>query len=122
MLCQAENLLGRQVKMKYNRWYDKYPELKSLLNLLESIDEAYRELIAQDFLQIVMSQYSDQFDEVIKNISDNAPSEYSRWYDKDYNLHTCLEVIRFLDDNEKKQLINAFINALLSFVAHNDNE
>ncbi len=36
----------------YNRWYDKYPDLKSLLLLLETIDEYNIELIAQDFLQI----------------------------------------------------------------------
>lgn len=33
----------------YNRWYDKYPDLKSLLTLLETVDKYYIELIAQDF-------------------------------------------------------------------------
>ncbi len=108
--------------MYYNRWYDKYSDLKSLLLLLETVDEYNIELIAQDFLQIIMEKYKDRFDEVIQNLSDNAPKGYNRWYDKNYNLHTCIEFIRMLDDNEKTETVNSFIMSLLSFITNADNE
>lgn len=106
----------------YNRWYDKHPDLKSLLSLLETVDEYNIELIAQDFLQIIMSNYKNQFDDMIYNLSKNTPPNYNRWYDENYNLHTCIEFIKILDDSEKDKLIKAFIMSLLSFITNVDDE
>ena len=107
---------------KFARWYDKYPDLKSLLDLMENMDDYLAELIAQDFLQIIIDRYKDKFDSVIKNLSDNAPPRYKRWYDKNYTLHTCVEFIRTIEDElEKKELINTLILALLSFQENADN-
>lgn len=106
----------------FNRWYDKYPDLKQLLTLLESIDPKYSDVIAQDFLQIVTEKYKDKFDFLIKQMSDNAPPAYSRWYDKNYDLHTCIELIKILDDNEKKELIQDYIMSLVSFITNVDDE
>ena len=98
----------------YNRWYDNYPELQSLMILLENLNEYQIELIAQDFLQIILSKYNNRFK--------NAPEKYSRWYDENYNLHTCIEFIKTLDDNEKKELINSYLMSLLSFITNVDDE
>ncbi|HIS89136.1 TPA: hypothetical protein IAA87_06920 [Candidatus Avigastranaerophilus faecigallinarum] len=106
----------------YNRWYDKYPDLKQLLLLLETIDEYTIDLISQDFLQIILARYKDEFDISIKNMNDNPPPRYNRWYDNNYNLHTCIEFIKTLKDNEKAELINAFIMSLLSFITNVDDE
>lgn len=106
----------------YNRWYDKYSDLKQLLLLLENVDEYNIEIISQDFLQIIFSNYKDKFDIAIKQMSDNSPPRYNRWYDRNYNLHTCIEFIKTLDDNEKIELINSFIMSLLSFITNIDHE
>ncbi len=106
----------------YNRWYDKYPDLKQLLLLLETVDEYTIDLISQDFLQIILARYKDEFDISIKNMNDNPPPRYNRWYDNNYNLHTCIEFIKTLKDNEKAELINAFIMSLLSFITNVDDE
>lgn len=106
----------------YNRWYDKYPDLKHLLLLLETVDEYNIEIIAQDFLQIILSQYKEKFDIAIEEMNNNPPPRYNRWYDKNYNLHTCIEFIKTLEDNEKSELINAFIMSLLSFITNVDDE
>ena len=48
---------------------------------------------------------------------------YSRWYDKNYNLHTSIEFIKTLENEEERiELINAFIMALLSYAGNVDNE
>ncbi len=106
----------------YNRWYDNYPDLKSLLMLLETLDDYHIEIIAQDFLQIITTKYQDKFDLAIQRMSDNAPPGYNRWYDENYNLHTCIEFVKLLDDNEKIELINSFIMSLLSFITNVDDE
>lgn len=106
----------------YNRWYDKYPDLKSLLTLLETVDEYNIELIAQDFLQIILERYKGQFDSVMKHMSDNPPPGYNRWYDENYNLHTCIEFIKTLPDIEKQELVNSFIMSLMSFITNVDHE
>ena len=106
----------------YNRWYDKYSDLKHLLLLLETVDEYNIEIIAQDFLQIIVAKYKDEFDYVIQELNENPPPRYNRWYDENYNLHTCIEFIKTLEDNEKAELINAFIMSLLSFITNVDDE
>ena len=107
---------------QYARWYDKYPDLKSLLHLLENVDEYNLELIAQDFIQIIIAKYKDEFDNLLKDMSKNAPPKYKRWYDQNYNLHTCIEFIKTLkSEEEKKELINSFVIAVLSFSSSADN-
>ncbi len=106
----------------YNRWYDKYPNLKSLLTLLETVDKEHLMIISADFLQIVLEKYKSKFDDAIQDMSTNAPPRYSRWYDEDYDLHTCIEFIKTLDDNEKVELVNSFIVSLMSFITNVDDE
>ena len=106
--------------MQYNRWYDNYPNLKSLLDLLEKVNPENIELIAQDFLQIIMDKYGKNFDEKLEHISKNAPVRYKRWYDENYNLNTCIEFLKTLDDNQKQELINSFIVSLMSFITNVD--
>ncbi len=104
--------------MDYNRWYDKYADLKQVILILETLDKNDLELVAQDFLQIMLKKYQDKFDEQIQKLTDNAPPKYSRWYDKNYNLHTCIEFLRIAEDNDKQELINSFKMSLLNFIAN----
>ena len=107
----------------YNRWYDKYPNLKSLLILLETVDKQHLEIIAHDFLQIILEKYSNKFDEVIQQMSENPPPRYSRWYDENYELHTCIQFIKSLENDEERiELINSFIMSLLTFITNVDDE
>lgn len=107
---------------EYSRWYDKYSDLKSLMKLLEQLDEYSLELIAQDFIQIITGKYQNEFDKVIKKLSDNAPPDYKRWYDRNYNLHTCIEFIKTIENEEERmEIINSFITALLSFASGYEN-
>lgn len=108
--------------MEFNRWYDKYPNLKSLLTLLEQCSEESIESIAQDFLQIILQKYGSDFDKQIEKLNQNAPVRYKRWYDNNYNLHTCIEFIKTLDENEKEEIINLFIMSIMSFITNVDQE
>ena len=107
----------------YNRWYDKYPDFKSLLTLLESVDKQHMDIIAHDFLQIIIEKYKDRFDDFIQHMSENAPPRYNRWYDENYELHTCIQFIKSLENDEERiELINSFIMSLLTFITNVDDE
>ena len=107
----------------YNRWYDRYPDLKSLLMMLEQVDSQYIDFIAHDFLQVILEKYNDKFDIFMKEISENPPPRYNRWYDENYELHTCIEFVRNLDDdNARNELISLFIMSLLTFITNVDDE
>ena len=109
--------------MQAARWYDKYSDLKSILQTLKGVDEDILELITQDFIQIVLSRYNNQLDSVIMNTSANLPPDYKRWYDRNYNLHTCVEFIKTIDDdNERIRLINDFVATVLTFISDNNND
>jgi hypothetical protein len=108
--------------MEHKRWYDQYPNLKSLIVLLESLDDYTLNLVAQDFLQITLEKYRPKFDVVIKYLNDNPPPRFSRWYDNNYNLHTCIEFVRILEDDEREELVNAYIAALIGYIKNIDNE
>ncbi len=107
--------------MEFKRWYDNYHHLKAIILLLEHVEEKNLDIIAQDFIQIITNRYNKNFDEIIKILDENAPPRYSRWYDKNYNLHTCIEFVKTLDDKEKEELINLYLVSLLSFIENVDN-
>ncbi len=107
--------------MNYSRWYDKYENLKNLLTLLEKVDSGNVEIIAQDFLQIIISKYQDKFDAAIEKMNQNQVPRYNRWYDKNYDLHTCIEFIKNIDDDAREELINDFIMSLLTFITNNNH-
>ena len=96
----------------YNRWYDKYPELKSLLILLETVDKQYLEIIAHDFLQIILEKYSEKFDEVLQQMSDNPPPRYNRWYDENEATGKTLAILQNLDPQSRKILSREIISVV----------
>lgn len=91
--------------MKYLRWYDKDPQLKSFVSMLEVLDEQTIELLAQDFIQIIMDSGYINIDNTIGLLSKTAPKCYNRWYDRNYNLHSCIEFLRTLPEERRGELV-----------------
>lgn len=91
--------------MKYLRWYDKDPCLKNFIASLEALDEQTIDLLAQDFIQIIMDSGYINIDDTIDLLSKTAPKSYNRWYDKDYNLHSCIEFLRTLPQEKRAELV-----------------
>ena len=89
--------------MEYLRWYDKDPLIKEFMNALERLDQDTISLLAQDFIQIMLE------DEQIN--TDN------RWYDKNYDLHSCLEVLKLLNPNLQKKIIEKFKESMYQIIA-----
>lgn len=104
--------------MEYLRWYDKDPVLKEFMALLESLDPQIVDILAQDFIQIIMNSGFINIDSTIDLLNKNSPSRYNRWYDKNYNLHTCIELLRSLPENQKQQLIETFKESCFQFITN----
>ncbi len=103
--------------MNYLRWYDKDPDLKEFMALLESLDSQSVDLLAQDFIQIIMNSGFIDSDKTIDTINKSSTGKYNRWYDKDYNLHTCIELLKILPDQQKKIMLETFKESCFEFIA-----
>lgn len=104
--------------MNYLRWYDKDPILKDFMALLESLDHQIVEILAQDFIQIIMNSGFINVDSTIELLDKISPNKFNRWYDKNYNLHTCIELLKALPDNQKEQLIETFKESCFEFITN----
>ncbi|MDD3237177.1 MAG: hypothetical protein PHV37_03690 [Candidatus Gastranaerophilales bacterium] len=89
-------------EMQYLRWYDKDPVLKEFMNILEALPKDTVNMVAQDFIQIIMESGLIDADYTISMLDKTSPRQYNRWYDKDYNLHTCIELLKNLDEQKKE--------------------
>ncbi len=104
--------------MKYLRWYDKDPLLKEFMTLLETLDPESVELLAQDFIQIIMDSGLINIDSTIDLLNKNSPNRYNRWYDKNYHLHTCIELLKNLEETQKQQLLEKLREACFEFITN----
>lgn len=90
----------------YKRWYDKNPDLKDILNLIEKLDTDLQDKIAIDVMQILINDFNLDLDRKINEISKNYTYKCSRWYDKNINLFSAFEIIKNLPCQIQKEVIN----------------
>lgn len=102
--------------MKHVRWYDKDSEVKSFLDFLQNLDEETRKNIAQDLIQIILKETSENTDIKIDYLNNNKPLKYERWYDKDANLHSAIELIKFLDEKNKKEALQKIMESTFQLI------
>ena len=98
--------------MKFLRWYDKDPVLSEFMSALEKLDQETIALLAQDFIQTMLEDEKINADSAVQSLIQNVPPGYNRWYDKNYNLHSCLEVLRLLEPEHQKQVVEKFMEAM----------
>ena len=103
--------------MEYLRWYDKDPIMKEFMSVLERLDQDTISLLAQDFIQTMMEDEEINADGALKSIIQNAPPRYNRWYDKNYDLHSCLQVLKQLNPEHQKKVIEKFKESMYQVIA-----
>ena len=103
--------------MVYLRWYDKDPVIQEFMKALERLDQDTIDLLAQDFIQTMMEDEEINSDGVLKSLIQNVPPGYNRWYDKNYDLHSCLEVLKSLEPEHQKRVIEKFREAMYQLIA-----
>ena len=103
--------------MKYLRWYDKNPVIQEFMYSLEKLDQESSALLAQDFIQIMLADEKISADGVLKSLIENVPPGYNRWYDKNYDLHSCLEVLKSLETEHQEQIVSKFNEAIYQLIS-----
>lgn len=92
----------------FKRWYDKDARLSEFLGSLQELDEYSLYLVAKEFLQLIVNKHVGENDSSINSMNAKTVAKYNRWYDWNYDLHTCVEYLKDLDQNARHDLIQAF--------------
>jgi len=100
--------------MQHKRWYDKNEALKQIMEILESSDPETRNDIANDIIQLIINKQYD-IDNFIQVINHESLSNRNRWYDQDETMHSAVEMLKNIDENEKKELFKEILTTLLNF-------
>ena len=108
--------------MNYVRWYDKDPDLSSLMAFLESLNDEVRDEVAQDLIQIILSELKTNTDGEISLLNENKITEYKRWYDKNISLHSAVEIIKNLDDAQRKEIISLIMESIVQILTEYNYE
>ena len=103
--------------MEYLRWYDKDPVIKEFMGALERLDQETIALLAQDFIQTMLEDEQISADGALQSLIQNTPPGYNLWYDKNYDLHSCLEVLKSLEPDHQKRVIEKFREAMYQLIA-----
>ncbi|HBG49494.1 MAG TPA: hypothetical protein DDW90_08350 [Cyanobacteria bacterium UBA9971] len=102
--------------MQHKRWYDKNEALKQIMEILESSDPETQNDIANDIIQLIVNKQYD-IDNFIQVINHEIPFNRNRWYDQDETMHSAVEMLKNIDETEKKELFKEILTTLLNFGA-----
>jgi len=97
----------------HQRWYDKNIYLKNLMNFLEHSCEQIQNDIAEDIIQIMAAKEYD-LDSFFCRI-DSRTLDGKRWYDKNPNLQAAVEMLKYISENEKKELFNEILGSVINY-------
>lgn len=101
------------MKQAQTRWYDKNPDLKYVFGLIKLLDKPIQDSIAQDILQILMTDYGINLDEEINTISKNYNYKCNRWSDKNIDLFTSFEIIKSFSSESQTSLAQKVKTSIL---------
>lgn len=108
--------------MNYVRWYDKDSDLSRLMSFIEGLPDDIKDEIAQDLIQIILSEVKTNQDNELFQLSENNITQYRRWYDKNVHLHSAVEIIKNLDTQKRKEIISLLMESIVQILAEKTNE
>ncbi len=103
----------------FKRWYDKDPMLKEFMSSIQDFDEYSLYLVSKEFLQLIINKHLGKNDSSINSLNNKSGGRYNRWYDWNYDLHTCIEYLKDLDEDERHQLIQEFKDVCIQYLTDN---
>lgn len=108
--------------MNYVRWYDKDSDLSRLMSFIEGLPDDIKDEIAQDLIQIILSEVKTNQDNELFQLSESNITEYRRWYDKNVHLHSAIEIIKNLDTQKRKEIISLLMESIVQILAEKTND
>ena len=101
--------------MNYTRWYDKDQYLKFIMDTIENVKDELKRDIVNDFIQIIMQDSCSDMDGFINKINNEYVSDRHRWYDKDESISSVVEMLKFVDEEKKKELLKELVDILMQY-------
>ena len=106
---------------KIERWYDKQEDLSLVMKSLEFADDDVKLAIAADLLQMVMSNRdTNEQEELLEEINEEYIPIKRRWYDQFESLHSAVEMLKYLDADERTEAMKKALNSIMNL--KNDGE
>lgn len=94
------------------RWYDKTPDLSEIFAVVEKFDSSIQAKIAQEIIQMLINEFGLNLDKEINRISKNYNFECKRWYDNNIDLFSSFEIIKYLPDNLKIEVVKRLVESV----------
>ena len=101
--------------MTFTRWYDKDNQIKLLMEALSHLDDDVKVHVAADLIQMAMNKRGHKADELIEEINQEYHPVRRRWYDKDETLHSAIELLKYIDSDEKKEFFKEILYSIIYF-------
>jgi hypothetical protein len=89
--------MGLNTKPEYNnRWYDKYPDLRIMLDTLREMKKRERDKIILEVKELINSRDKGLFD---KYVFEFPLSLQKRWYDKNPFSWLVINAMKYADED-----------------------
>ncbi|MCR4881237.1 MAG: hypothetical protein K6A44_04715 [bacterium] len=101
---------------KFERWYDKEEDLSLVMKALEFADDDVKLSIAADLIQMVMSNRDiEHMDDFVEEINEEYVPVRRRWYDEFETVHSAVEMLKYLEPQERATTLKEVINSIIHF-------
>jgi len=97
----------------YRRWYEQNEYLQAFMDLMQDLDGDVQSEIAVGMLMKIASISDRDYSKMLEDISTFDSNEYKRWYDVTPNIHFAIESLRDLDEEQRVEVIQEFIDKVL---------
>ena len=97
----------------YRRWYEQNEYLHAFMDLMQDLDEDVQSEIALGMLMKTASISNRDYSKMLEEISTFDPKDYNRWYDVTPNIHFAIESLRDLEEEQRVEVIQEFIDKVL---------
>ena len=107
---------------KETRWYDKNQGLKNILNFLENAPQEIRINVAIDIIQFITQENFASINELAEFSKTNYIGQANRWYDADYTVHSAIEMLKLLTEQELYIVINEIASSIVFFTQYQQKD
>ena len=99
----------------FSRWYDKFEELKKILEFLETRPTVEQNDIAQEILQIIFTELNLPVENSMQYIDSAKDIPQKRWYDRFPELSNSLEVIKRLEEKDRQFVLVKILESIYQY-------
>lgn len=98
------------------RWYDKDEDLSLFFSFLENLDERKKDVLAREILLIIFTEFQTESNEKVMALKNLKYSQNKRWYDKNVNVQSAIELIKNLSDVQRNIVMNRILETIQQLI------